>query len=144
MIGRMTTSIRRGVGSGGIGKRRAGRARGDEVAVLTGEGAAPRGSKGDQGARGPKGDIGPAGRTGERGTQGTPGLPGKTGSPGAVSDREPLDRQAVFVRLMGHFDGLYDQLHIQVERMSEMQQELRDVHAEMDRLRAQFKDFSDD
>jgi hypothetical protein len=113
------------------------------MATLGVEGVAPKGSKGDQGARGPKGDIGPAGRTGQRGTQGTQGLPGKAGSPGAVSAREPLDRQAVFVRLMGHFDGLYDQLHIQVERMSEMQQELRDVHAEMDRLRAQFKHFSD-
>jgi hypothetical protein len=97
----------------------------------------PTGSKGDQGERGPKGDAGPVGRTGHRGT------PGRTGSAGAAPSPEPLDRQAVFIRLMGHFDGLYDQLHIQVERISEMQRELRDVHAEMDRFRAQFKDFSD-
>ena len=132
----MTTSVRRGVGSGGIGKRRAGRARGAATSALD-ETGSPPGSKGDQGERGPKGEAGPVGRTGHRGTQ------GKTGSAGAAPTPEPLDRQAVFVRLMGHFDGLYDQLHIQVERMSEMQRELRDVHAEMDRLREQFKEFSD-
>ena len=43
---------------------------------------------------------------------------------------------------MDHFDGLYDQMRIQVERMSEMQRELLALHAQMDRLRAQMKELA--
>jgi hypothetical protein len=78
----------------------------------------PRRKKGPRGRRGP---IGPPGLTGQVGRRGKIGKAGQRGPNGLTG---PLHKDNVLDMVMTHFDDVYQQLNIQMKRISEMQQQV--------------------
>jgi len=87
--------------------------------------AGPPGKRGATGQAGRTGDVGATGRVGPRGAQGPIGVLGPDAEPRQLI--KALDAQV---------DGIYRELTIQMNRMSQVQAQLDDVRTAIRRLAA--------
>jgi hypothetical protein len=76
---------------------------------------------GPKGKRGAKGGPGPRGMTGPIGRRGKVGKPGRKGPKGLTG---PFHKDDVLDMVMTHFDDVYQQLNIQTNRISRIQQQV--------------------
>lgn len=84
--------------------------------------------RGPRGLRGPAGRAGPAGPVGPQGRDGPRGKTGKTGPKGAVAEPPSLELVNEQIDAIGH------ELSIQLQRMAQIQYQLDELRANVNRL----------
>ena len=80
------------------------------------------------GPRGPAGPAGPPGPAGARGPEGPQGKPGKRGPKGRATSIDTLEA------LDAHIEQINKELHTQLQRMAQIQQQLDEVRGVVQRL----------
>lgn len=86
---------------------------------------APQGAPGPPGPRGPSGRRGPVGARGER---------GKAGERGTAGQTHPANRATLLSEVNDHLEDIYQELDVQLKRMSQIQQQVDELRAKLKTL----------
>jgi hypothetical protein len=93
----------------------------------------PRGARGIPGPPGRIGKSGPAGKKGKTGARGPKGAMGARENLGAPSAGGAMNREALS-RIHEQIQDIYQELDVQLRRMAQLQMQLDEVRAKVERL----------